>query len=195
MQKGCRKTAILFHVMQIGCREDTTYFYIIIYVPKDAGDAIWMEQVCRQFHTECKVCIVDARQTASCFSILLYHVICYRRYVTGTYLAQDGCLQAKKISIITLMTEWRHFNQHNRHTHYVHHPDKSLHKLVKTQMMITMEVLREVLRYGVYPANTIYGPNVALMLVNHLIFQPKINPTLFKVVCMMIVLSDLIDQS
>ena len=41
MQKGCRRNAIVYSEMQrtqMGCKEDTTK------LPKDAGDAKWMQQ-------------------------------------------------------------------------------------------------------------------------------------------------------
>ena len=34
-------------------------------ITKDTGDAKWMQEACRHFHTGCKACIVDAPQTAS----------------------------------------------------------------------------------------------------------------------------------
>ena len=34
-------------------------------ITEDAGDAKWMQEACRHFHTGCKACIVDAPQTAS----------------------------------------------------------------------------------------------------------------------------------
>ena len=34
-------------------------------ITKDAGDAKWMQEACRHFHTGCKACNVVALQTAS----------------------------------------------------------------------------------------------------------------------------------
>ena len=71
--------------MQVTCREDTTH------LPKDAGDAKWMQHACRHFHTGCKACIVDSVELHSFLSILLYHAmdLLVVGYFTGTWLAQD----------------------------------------------------------------------------------------------------------
>ena len=86
MQKGWRKNAILhpeMQRMQVACREDTTN------LPKDAGDAKWLQQACRPFHTGCKACIVDSVELHSFLSTLLYHAmdLLVGGYVTGTWLA------------------------------------------------------------------------------------------------------------
>ena len=59
---GCKRDAVMMQFFTLGCRgckEDTQK------LPKDVGDAKWMLQACRHFHTGCKACIGDARQTAS----------------------------------------------------------------------------------------------------------------------------------
>ena len=68
--------------MQVAYREDTTN------LPKDAGDAKWMQQACRHFHTGC---IVDSVELHSFPSTLLYHAmdLLVGGYVTGSLLAQD----------------------------------------------------------------------------------------------------------
>ena len=95
MQKGCRKNAILQR-MQVAYREDTTN------LPKDAGDAKWMQQACRHFHTGCKACIVDSVELHSFLSTLLYHAmdLLMGGYVTCTWLAQDRWLHALDARII-----------------------------------------------------------------------------------------------
>ena len=78
--------------MQVAYREDRPTTNL----PKDAGDAKWMHQACRHFHTGCKACIVDSVELHSFLSTLLYHAmyLLVGGYVTGCWLAQDRLLHA-----------------------------------------------------------------------------------------------------
>ena len=67
--------------MQIGYKQIT----------EDAGDAKWMQEACRHFHTGCKACIVDATETASFSFHPAVSVDDFRHWMQGIL---EGCIIA-----------------------------------------------------------------------------------------------------
>ena len=67
-------------------------------ITKDAGDAKWMQEACRHFHTGCKACIVDTPQTASSSFHPAVSVNDFRYWMQGM---PEGCIIASSALTIS----------------------------------------------------------------------------------------------